>query len=219
MPMCRRPRHGWLDLVQEIAAILDAAAAAGWLLPAVFAVVTLDAVVPVLPSGTTVTVAGVLSASGRVHVGAVVLAAATAACLGDNLVYTLGRRGRRLMSGGAGRRRAYAWIGQAVQARPASVIIPSRFVPGLRMAVMLYAGATGCPPRLFRRLSAGAAVVWATATALSGYLGGVTFGRQPLLAMAMALVVGAGVAVVAEATGRRLRHRTEPRTPIRQDVS
>ena len=73
MPMCRRRRTGWLDRVQEIAEILDAAAAAGWLLPVVFAVVALDAVLPVLPSGTTVTVAGVLSASGRIHVAAVVL--------------------------------------------------------------------------------------------------------------------------------------------------
>jgi membrane-associated protein len=205
-----------VDLVREIAASLDVVAAAGWLLPAVFAVVALDAVVPVLPSGTTVTVAGVLSASGRVHVAAVVLAAATAAYLGDNLVYTLGRRGRRLVSGergGTARRRAYGWISQGLRTRPGSVIIPSRFVPGVRMAVMLYAGAAGCPPGRFRRLSAGGALVWATATALSGYLGGVTFGEQPLLAMAMALVAGAGVAVAAEAIGRRLR------TDIRQDAS
>jgi membrane-associated protein len=212
--------------VQEIAAILNTAAAAGWLLPAVFAVVALDAVVPVLPSGTAVTVAGLLSAGGRVHVAAVVLAAATAAFAGDNVVYALGRRGRRAVSGergGAGRRRAYAWIGHGLRDRPASVIIPGRFVPGVRMAVMLYAGAAGCPPGLFRRLSAAAALVWATAMALSGYLGGVTFGRQPLLAMAMALVVGAGVAVGCEAAGRRLRNRDgslpRPRTDIGQDAS
>jgi membrane-associated protein len=212
--------------VQEIAEFLDAAAVTGWLLPAVFAVVALDAVVPVLPSGTTVTLAGVLSASGRIHVAAVVLAAAAAACLGDNLVFTLGRRGRRLVSGergGPGRRRAYAWVSQGLRTRPASVIIPVRFIPGARMAVMLYAGAAGCPPALFRRLSAAAALIWATVSTLSGYLGGVTFGRQPLPAMAMALAVGAGVALVAETCGRRLhdhsRSLTDPRTDIRQDVS
>ncbi|MEU4429016.1 VTT domain-containing protein [Actinoplanes sp. NPDC024001] len=203
--------------MQETAAILDAAAAAGWLLPAVFAVVALDAVVPVLPSGTVVTAAGVLSASGRVHVAAVVLAAAAAAYLGDNLVYTLGRRGRLLVSGGGPRRqRTYAWVSQGLRTRPASVIVPSRFVPGVRTAVMVYAGAAGCPPRLFRRLSAAGALVWATACALSGYLGGLTFGQHPLPAMAMALAVGAGVAVVAEASGKRLRHRSLPE--IRQDV-
>lgn len=198
--------------MRDIAGILDAVAGAGWLLPVVFAVVAIDAMLPVLPSGTTVLVAGVLSASGRVHVAAVVLAAATAACFGDNLVFTLGRRGKRVVSGergGKGRQRAYAWISHGLRTRPASVIIPSRFVPGVRTAVMLYAGAAGYPPRQFRRLSAGAGLVWGATTTLSGYLGGVAFGGQPVLAMATALAMGAAVAAVVEATGRRLRGRTD----------
>lgn len=196
--------------MEDVAGVLDVLADAGWLLPALFGLVALDALVPVLPSGTSVMLAGVLSASGRVDVVAVLLVAALGACCGDNLVYTLGRHWARSVSldrGGARRRRTYAWIRHGLRDRPATVIIPGRFVPGVRFGVMLCAGAVGCPPRLFRRLSAGAALVWATTTTLSGYVGGAAFGRQPLLALALAFLVGSAVVVLVDAVGKRLRGR------------
>jgi membrane protein DedA with SNARE-associated domain len=224
--MCRRRRRGWLERVEDIAEVLDVLADAGWLLPALFGVVALDALVPVLPSGTSVMLAGVLSASGRVDVVAVLSVAALGAYCGDNLVYALGRRWGRLVSpdrGGARRRRTYAWISRGLRTRPASVIIPGRFVPGVRFAVMLCAGAVGCPPRLFRRLSTSAALVWAMTMTLSGYAGGAAFGRQPLLALLLALTVGSAVMVVVEVAGKRLRdpgHSSiDKPTSIRQGVS
>jgi membrane protein DedA with SNARE-associated domain len=189
--------------VEDLTGIIDWLAGAGWLLPALFGIVALDALLPVLPSGTAVMLAGVLSASGRVGVVAVVLVAAAGACCGDNLVYALGRRWVRRPPKRA--RRGYAWIRRGLRTRPATVIIPGRFVPGVRFGVMLCAGAVGCPPARFRWLSASAAVLWAATAGLSGYLSGATFGRQPVLALAMGLAVGAIVMALVEFAGRRLR--------------
>jgi membrane-associated protein len=192
---------------------LHAMTDAGWLLPALFGLVALDALVPVLPSGTGVMLAGVLAASDRVGVVAVLLMAAAGAYCGDNLVYALGRRWGRRLAGG--RWRGYTWIRHGLQTRPASVIIPGRFVPGARFGVMLCAGAFGCPPARFRRLSAAAALVWAATATLSGYLGGAAFEQQPLLALATGAVAGALVMTTVETAGRRLRERASaPAAPV-----
>lgn len=201
------------DRVDEMTVMVGGLVTAGWLLPALFGLVALDALLPVLPSGTGVMLAGVLSASGRVSVVAVLLVAAAAAWCGDNIVYTLGRRwGRRLPDG---RWRAYEWIRRGLHTRPASVIVPGRFVPGVRFGVMLCAGAAGCPGRLFRRLSSGAALVWAATTTLSGYLGGAAFGRQPLLALATGFAAGAVVMIAVETAGRRMRATGPAATKLR----
>jgi membrane protein DedA with SNARE-associated domain len=200
--MCAAPGHGWLSGVDDLAGMVEGLAGAGWLLPVLFAIVAVDALLPVLPSGTAVMLAGMLSASGRVAVGAVLVVAAAGACCSDNVVYLLGRRWRRPPPQ---RWRPYAWMRRGLLTRPASVIIPGRFVPGVRFGVMLCAGAVGCPPVRFRWLSASAAFVWAGATTLSGYVGGATFQRQPLFALAMGLAVGAAVMMLVEFAGRRLR--------------
>lgn len=205
--MCAAPGHGWLRGVDDLAGMVEGLAGAGWLLPVLFAIVAVDALLPVLPSGTAVMLAGMLSASGRVAVGAVLVVAAAGACCGDNVVFLLGRHWQRKPSSRQPpqRWRPYAWMRRGLLTRPASVIIPGRFVPGVRFGVMLCAGAVGCPPVRFRWLSASAAFVWAGATTLSGYVGGATFQRQPLLALAMGLAVGAAVMMLVELAARRLR--------------
>lgn len=178
-----------------------------WLV--VFAVVALDALVPFIPSGTTVTVLGVFAASGRLALVSLVVVAAVAAFTGDNLAYAVGRwagpgltaRIERSRRGG----RMYLWVRQAMQHRTAHLIILGRYVPGARLAVMLAAGALRCPASRFWPLDALAATMWAATAALTGYFGGAAFTDQPLLAIAVALGASAVVMGLVEFGGRYRR--------------
>ncbi len=177
------------------------------LLVLVFAVVAFDAAVPFLPSGTTVSLAGVVAASGRLSLVTLVAVASAAAFTGDNLVYAAGRRAQpRMLARLEAHRwsaRTYGWMRHAMRHRTAYLIVLGRYVPGVRMVVMLAAGALDCPPARFRTLDAVAATLWAATAALSGYLGGTAFAHRPLLAAAVALGVGAVVMGAVDLAGRR----------------
>jgi membrane protein DedA with SNARE-associated domain len=177
-----------------------------WLV--LFAVVALDALVPFIPSGTTVTVLGVLAASGRLTLVSLVAVAAVAAFTGDNVAYAVGRwagpglaaRLERTRRGG----RVYGKVRRAMSDRTAQLIILGRYVPGARLAVMLAAGALRCPVSRFWPLDAVAATMWAATAALTGYFGGAAFTDRPVLAVAVALGASAAVLGLVELGGRYL---------------
>ncbi|HEV7899049.1 MAG TPA: VTT domain-containing protein [Planosporangium sp.] len=189
--------------------LLDGVVDGPWLWLFIFAVVALDAVLPFIPSGTTITLAGVFAASDRLGLTALVVVASVAAFTSDNLVYAVGRRaGPRLLArAGRGRRSAgmYRWVRRAMQHRTAHLIILGRYLPGARVAVMLAAGALRCPPSRFWSLDAVAATLWAGTAALTGYFGGAAFGHQPLIAIASALGASAAIMGLIE-LGRRYFH-------------
>jgi membrane protein DedA with SNARE-associated domain len=208
--MCEGARRHLLDGV-EIERYLDGALGEPAFWVAVFAIVALDALVPFVPSGTTVTTAGVFASSGRLALPSVVLVATAAAVTGDNLVYAIGRRAGPPVLAGLERRRrgarAYEWMRRGMRDRTAEVIIMGRYVPGARMAVMLAAGALRCPPRRFLPLDALAAMLWAGTAAFAGYFGGSLFAHRPLLGVVAGALAGATVVVLVEWTGRRRTRR------------
>jgi membrane protein DedA with SNARE-associated domain len=211
--MCRPARTHVLDIVEMLGRYLDGALGEPVFWVVVFAVVALDALVPFLPSGSTITAAGVFASSGRLALPSVVLVATAAAVTGDNLVYAIGRRaGPHVLAGLERRRRgagAYQWMRRAMRDRTAELIIMGRYVPGARMAVMLAAGALRCPPRRFLPLDALAAMLWAGTAALAGYFGGSLFAHRPLLGVAAGALAGATVVLLVEWTGRRRAVRAE----------
>ncbi len=72
-----------------------------------------------------------------------------------------------------------------------------------RRAVRLAAGALHCPRTRVRSLDAVAATLWAGTAAMIGYVGGTAFAGRPLIAVAVALTVGAVVMGLVELAGRR----------------
>jgi membrane-associated protein len=180
----------------------------------VFALATLDVLAPILPSESLVVAAAALSASGRLNVVMVAVAAAAGAFLGDNLAFLCGRlldtRMRRWLEATPRRRERLRWVEQQLDRRGGTIIVGSRFVPGGRTATMLGAGLLEMPWRRFVAFDLAAAIIWAFYGTAIGYFGGTAFEDEPVvgvgLALALALVAGAAIEA-----GRRLVARARSR--------
>ena len=171
----------------------------------------LDAIIPLVPSETSVILAGVLASSGDLILVLVILTAAAGAILGDNLSYWIGRKvGHRIVDRffKGERRKQVEWAHKQVQTRGGYLIIIGRFIPGGRTAVTLSCGMLEMPWRRFFAFDVVAGLIWGTYAALLGYLGGTTFEEEPfkgfLLAFAVALLVGGVIEAVRWYRRRRV---------------
>jgi membrane protein DedA with SNARE-associated domain len=178
--------------------------ASGWAYLIVFLVAYLDALVPVVPSETTVITAGVVAASGDLSLIVIVAVAAGGAFLGDNTAYFIGSRfgvriNERFFSGEKARKRV-EWAHKQVSERGGELILVARFIPGGRTVVTLSAGTLAYPWRRFVIFDAAAALIWALYASLLGYFGGHAFENAPwkglLLALAIAFAVTGTVEVI-----------------------
>jgi len=188
--------------------------ASGWAYAILFLLAFLDAMVPVVPSETSVITAGVVASSGDLSVSLVVLAAAAGAFAGDNATYLLGRRygtriEARFFSGERGRKQIQ-WAERQLDERGGELIAVGRFIPGGRTAVTLSAGTLGYPWRRFALFDAGAALLWALYATLLGYFGGRAFEHAPWKGLLLALVVAFAVAGAIELTRWLLKRRRPP---------
>ncbi|MFF8267930.1 DedA family protein [Streptomyces sp. NPDC016562] len=182
--------------------------------PALFVLVALGALVPVIPTGALVSSAAVVAFHHQSLPFGVLLVfgvAALAAFTGDLALYWLGRRGVRSRGGS---RWLEALRGRATPERLAQaqarldehgvlVLVLSRLVPAGRIPVMLACLLAELPVRRFARGDAPACLAWAATYGLIGILGGSLFSepwKGVALAVGLALLISAGPAV-----WRRLR--------------
>ena len=178
--------------------------ASGWAYAILFALAFLDALIPVVPSESSVITAGAVAAHGGLSLPLVILFAATGAFAGDNLSYWIGARyGTRINARFFQSEKAkarIAWAHRQVQERGGELILIARFIPAGRTVVTLSSGTLGYPWRRFVLFDAIAATIWALYAALLGYAGGHAFEAQPwkglLLAFAIAFAVTGGVELV-----------------------
>ena len=165
-----------------------------------FVISALDVVFPLVPSETSVILAGVLASTGDLVLFAVILVAAGGAILGDNSAYWIGRKAgpwivARFFSGA--RRNRIDWAEEHVVERGGYLIIVGRFIPGGRTAITLACGLLEMRWRRFLAFDVPAGLLWASYAALLGYFGGKAFEESPLkgfaLAFAIALAITGGV--------------------------
>jgi membrane protein DedA with SNARE-associated domain len=164
----------------------------------VFAAVGLQALGAPLP-GTTVLIAAALYA-GTIHglpIIGVIAAGAAGALAGTSAGFALGRwRGERLLTWLARRLRQSPQrlhlLRSEFAAHGATWLFAGRFISGLRNVTGLLAGASAMPTHRFLRVSAAAALTWASVNALEYYwFGHALAGAQTWLQV---LLVGAGIA-------------------------
>jgi membrane protein DedA with SNARE-associated domain/uncharacterized membrane protein YbhN (UPF0104 family) len=177
---------------------------------AVPAAVALETIGVPVPAETTLVAAAVLASQGRLNIALVIVLAATAAVVGDNVGYLLGRRlGRRVLvaSGpfAAQRRRLVEGADGFFAAHGPAAVFIGRWVVVGRMAVAWLAGADRMPWRRFAIWNAAGGVAWATSVGLVAYALGSAGARW--LAIAGAVAAIATIARLSGVTRRRPRLR------------
>ncbi len=195
--------------------------ASGWAYAIIFLLALLDALVPVVPSETSVITAGVVASSGDLSVPLIILAAGGGALAGDNIAYLLGHRyGRRIearfFSGDRGRKQIQ-WAERQLTERGGELIVIGRFIPGGRTAIALSAGTLRYPWRRFVLFDILAALIWAVYATLLGYFGGRAFEHSPWKGLLLALAIAFAVAGAVELTRWLLKRRRESRPAASRD--
>ncbi|RSS42231.1 DedA family protein [Streptomyces sp. WAC07061] len=182
--------------------------------PALFVLVALGALVPVIPTGALVSSAAVVAFHQRslpLGVLPVIAVAALAAFCGDIALYWLGSRGVRSRGGsrwleslrGRAEPERLERARRKLDEHGVLVLVLSRLVPAGRIPVMLACLLGGLPLRRFARGDAPACVAWAATYGLIGILGGSLFSepwKGVVLAVGLTLLISA-----APGVWRRLR--------------
>jgi membrane protein DedA with SNARE-associated domain len=178
--------------------------ASGWAYAIIFVLAFLDALVPIVPSETSVITAGVVASQGDLSLPLVVAFAAAGAIAGDNTAYFVGwRYGRRINDRfftSEKAKKRIAWAHRQVEERGGELIVIARFIPAGRTAVTLSAGTLEYPWRKFIAFDVIAGLIWGGYAASLGYFGGHAFEEAPwkglLLALAIAFAVTGSIELV-----------------------
>ena len=180
-----------------------------------FAVVAAESAGVPLPGETALIAAAILAAQGHYSIVAVIAVAASAAIIGDNGGYWIGRTGGRVLLERWGPIRRYSERvlppGERFFAKHGGkTVFIGRFVSVLRVTAAWLAGITHMTWWRFFLWNAAGGIVWATGVSLLAYYFGkaaadavATYGLYALLAIVV-------VAVIAFLGVRLVRKRIEP---------
>jgi membrane-associated protein len=183
-----------------LASIINVAGSIGY--PVLFLLVMAETGGVPVPGETALITAGVLASQGQLDIGVVIVLAAVAAIVGDNLGYLVARHaGRRLLErpGPFERQRQQVLlVGEPFFERhgPKAVFF-GRWLLGLRVWASWLAGATRMPWRSFVFWNAAGGIGWATTVGLLAYFVGSSargaVATVGLVGLVLALVVGASL--------------------------
>ncbi|MEV6912620.1 DedA family protein [Amycolatopsis sp. NPDC051071] len=199
-----------MELLEYVTELLRGTLGSPWLWVIVLLVSGLDALLPFMPSETTVITVAVLIGPDLPQLALLAVVSALGAWLGDCLGYTVGaaagpRALARLQRGPEGIRR-HEWAKIQVRRNAVLLILAARYLPGGRVASGLATGSMGYPPRKFVPLDALGASIWAVYSVLIGLVGGAAFADEPEKGLLLSFTLGL-VLVGAIEIGRRVRVR------------
>ena len=168
--------------------------------PLLFLVVMAESGGVPVPGETGLITAGILSSSGKLEIELVIVIAAAAAIVGDNIGYLIGRKGGRWALERPGaferQRREVLMVGEPFfEKHGPKAVFFGRFILGLRVWASWLAGATRMHWRSFALWNALGGICWATAIGLIAYFLGRSadnaikaFGLYGLAAALLAIV-------------------------------
>ena len=165
-----------LGAVLVLAALADVAKDAG--IPALFALIAVETMGIPLPGETALIAAGIFASQGHLAIEWVIVAAAGAAILGDNVGFFIGRRyGRRILEWEGGpfpehRKKLIALGEPFFEKHGPKAVFLGRWVAGLRITAAWLAGAHHMRWPVFTFYNALGGICWALSVGLvSFYLG------------------------------------------------
>jgi membrane protein DedA with SNARE-associated domain len=201
------------NIITDFTEHLDSWSRHWWFLGVVFVIAFLDSVVPVVPSETTVIVAGVAVATGdaRYALWAVIVAGAVGAFLGDNTAYAIGHHWgnwfHRRAEHNPKFRARLEWADTQIKRRGGPLLITARFIPGGRTALTLSSGITRQRRWWFVGWVALATTIWASYAAGLAFVVGKPFKDDHNMAFWIAF----GTAITINIVIELLRHRASRR--------
>lgn len=160
--------------------------------------------IPVAPGEIAVVSAGINASNGQYSVVAVIIVAAAAAIIGDNVGYTIGLFGGRRLLERPGpflrqRTKALKLADPFFEKHGSKAVFYGRWLPFLRVFASWFAGGTRMPWRTFVIWNAAGGITWAISISVLGYTLGSTaktvvndIGVYGLILM----VISAGIAYV-----------------------
>jgi len=196
-----------------LASLLTVARDVGY--PVLFLLVAIETMGIPLPGETALIAAGIFASQGHMSIEAVIVAAALAAILGDNVGFFIGRHyGRRLLEWDGGpfpdhRKRLIAFGEPFFEKHGPKAVFLGRWVAGLRITAAWLAGAHHMRWPVFTFWNALGGICWATSVGLVSYYLGHTaetvFKTAGLAGLGAAVFLG----VIAYAIHRVRRKRRE----------
>jgi membrane protein DedA with SNARE-associated domain len=196
--------NGVFSFLTDITDTLGDWASNWWFLAVVFVIAFFDSIVPVVPSETTVIIAGVAVSVGEADypLYLVIICGAVGAFCGDNTAYQLGRWFAPRFERRAERKPKFAarmtWAADQIRDRGGLLLITARFIPGGRTLLTLSSGITRQPRLWFVAWVAIACTIWATYAAGLAYVVGQPFKDNHTAAFWVAFGTALAVNVVIE---------------------
>jgi membrane protein DedA with SNARE-associated domain len=145
-----------------------------WALVLLFALVAVESAGIPVPGETALIACGVLASQDRLNIVAVIAVAATAAIVGDNIGYWIGRKGGRRVLERWGplskhARRVLPRAERIFAKHGGKTVFFGRFIAFLRITVAWLAGISHMPWWRFFLYNAAGGIVWATLVGLVSY--------------------------------------------------
>jgi len=196
-----------------LSSIFSVTASIGY--PLIFLIVMIETGcgIPVMPGEIALITGAIAASAGKLSIVLVILVAAAAAIVGDNIGYLIGRHGGRWLFERPGRferqRHEVLTVGDWYFNRYGSkTVFFGRWLPVLRVYASWMAGGARMPWRVFALWNASGGILWAVSLGLFGYYGGTTaktiiqdVGVYGILIVVIGIVV---ISTVFRRQGRRI---------------
>jgi membrane protein DedA with SNARE-associated domain len=145
--------------------------------PVLFGLVMVESMGVPVPGETAIILSGLAANQGKLSIELVIVIAAAAAIIGDNIGFEIGRRGGRALLEKPGRferqRRQMLDLADPFFAKHgAKAVFLGRWLAGLRVWAAWFAGASDMRWRTFFVWNAAGGICWATSVGLAAYFGG-----------------------------------------------
>jgi membrane protein DedA with SNARE-associated domain len=199
------------DHMDTIGHLVTLAAASPWALALVALALVIDGFFPFVPGESLVVATAAATAAAGGTPWLVLAVAVPAALVGDLIAYRLGRRlgvERWITPRRPRLAKAFGYAQHRLEVSPASILLTAKFLPFVRVAVSMTAGAGRMPFRRYFPLAVASVSLYTGFHLVLGVVvGSAAFAvlGNPLIALAVSIAVGLAVGVLIDLAVRGVR--------------